>query len=752
MPAELMGYPDRLSVAPGERIGFKISTDLPNYEATIVRLMHSGAEEPGFKLTEIDPPRQQTGRKQTAYAGSYAQVEHNTALALTGSFTLQAWIYPTMPEKGAVQGIISKWAQPSGAPDYAGYALAISEAGNLVLMIGDAKAAIPGEKYTVAGIYAGAPLRVRQWYFVAATFNAETQTVALYQIPLSNYAREDSSITRQQATPIKTLGQNDAPLLIAATSLEAVGKRFVARGLYNGKIDSPRIFSRALSANEIEQLRQDASPQEVGGDDLVGAWDFTTDMASAKITDAGRNHLPGKVVNMPMKAVTGHLWKNSDFDFKRVPEQYGAIHFHDDDLEDAGWETDFEWTVPEGTKSGFYAARLRSGEQEDYLPFFLRPKRGTATAKAAILVPTMTYLAYANERMKGFPIHEAGVTNRPIVKDPLDIYLAEHPEFAMSIYDTHTDGSGCHYSTRLRPIVNMHPNYKMWLVGGARHVAADLNLVDWLEAKQIDHDVFTDEDLHFEGKDLLAHYKVIMTGTHPEYWTTPMRDAMEDYLANGGRLMYLGGNGFYWVTALDPERSHIIEVRRGNSGTRAWNSAPGEQYHSSTGEMGGLWRQRGKAPNMLAGIGFSGMGWDSPTPGYKREAGSFDPRAAFIFEGVSADEMIGNFGTVLGGAAGDEIDRMAFELGTPPHALLLAAATGHSRRYLPVIEDILEISASVIEQHDPRVRADMVYFETPHDGAVFSSGSITWCGSLSHNDNDNNVSRITENVLRKFLT
>ena len=44
----------------------------------------------------------------------------------------------------------------------------------------------------------------------------------------------------------------------------------------------------------------------------------------------------------------------------------------------------------------------------------------------------------------------------------------------------------------------------------------------------------------------------------------------------------------------------------------------------------------------------------------------------------------------------------------------------------------------------------MVFFERPNGGAVFSVGSITWCGSLSHNDYDNNVSRITENVLRRF--
>jgi N,N-dimethylformamidase len=46
----------------------------------------------------------------------------------------------------------------------------------------------------------------------------------------------------------------------------------------------------------------------------------------------------------------------------------------------------------------------------------------------------------------------------------------------------------------------------------------------------------------------------------------------------------------------------------------------------------------------------------------------------------------------------------------------------------------------------------MVFFETPKGGAVFSVGSMEWCGSLSHNQYRNNVSRITENVLKRFLS
>jgi N,N-dimethylformamidase len=49
------------------------------------------------------------------------------------------------------------------------------------------------------------------------------------------------------------------------------------------------------------------------------------------------------------------------------------------------------------------------------------------------------------------------------------------------------------------------------------------------------------------------------------------------------------------------------------------------------------------------------------------------------------------------------------------------------------------------------VKADLVFFETPKGGAVFSVSSISWAGSLAHQGYDNNVSRITENVVRRFL-
>ena len=394
-----------------------------------------------------------------------------------------------------------------------------------------------------------------------------------------------------------------------------------------------------------------------------------------------------------------------------APDQYAAIHFHDDDLEDARWQPSFELVVPDGLRSGVYAVHLEAEQGEEDSPFFVRPRSGTATAAIAFVAPTLTYLAYANEWLywnEGYREKRARVTPLDTEPPAIDRYLAEHRELGLSLYDLHSDGSGCRYSSRLRPILNMRPTYRAWRLHDApRHFAADLYLVGWLEARGFAYDVLTDEDLHREGHHLLGRYRVVLTGSHPAYVTSAMHAAIRHYLDHGGRLMYLGGNGFYWVTSIDPRRPHLVELRRGTTGTRAWESLPGEEYHSTTGELGGLWRRRGQAPQRLAGVGFAAQGWGGAA-GYARLPASHDPRAAFIFEGLGDDEVIGDFG----------------------FALLLATGAGrHTDYYQVTVEDVPIMVPGQGGTESPKVRADMVFFETARGGAVFSVGSINWLGS-----------------------
>ena len=117
--------------------------------------------------------------------------------------------------------------------------------------------------------------------------------------------------------------------------------------------------------------------------------------------DTASRELNGRTVNLPTRAVTGHLWDATEMDYRRARNQYSAIYFHDDDLLDAGWDVDFAFQVPDNLPSGVYAARLRTTTSEDYVPFFVRPRQGTATADVALLIPTFSYLAYGNTNAEG---------------------------------------------------------------------------------------------------------------------------------------------------------------------------------------------------------------------------------------------------------------------------------------------------------------------------------------------------------------
>lgn len=127
-----------------------------------------------------------------------------------------------------------------------------------------------------------------------------------------------------------------------------------------------------------------------------------------------------------------------------------------------------------------------------------------------------------------------------------------------------------------------------------------------------------------------------------------------------------------------------------------------------------------------------------------------DPRFAPIFAGVDED-LIGDFGLIGGGAAGLELDRADYDLGSPPNLVVLASSENHTDLHLLVNEVSGVTTPDMTGSQNDLVRADLTFFETPAGAAVFSNGSIAWCGSLSHNAYDNDISRITHNVLDLFL-
>jgi len=732
----ILGYCDPLSVAPGETIRFMVSTEgLKSYRADIVRLIcaDDSAEGPGYKeeVIETSVSGDHTGAFQPIRPGSLIQVPTNAQLDSMSSFTIQAIIWPTTPTKGR-QAIITRWC----ADESIGFGLFVDNLAACALVMGQA-----GSEQILS---TGKPLQERQWYVVGATYDGNTGAVSVFQRPLADYPGIDDAAEVTATFDSASLGGQGLPLLIAAAcATRSTEASPVACAHFNGKIDRPRLARCALTAGAQAALSGSDVPRTLVPD-VVAAWDFSREISSTQAVDISANQLHGKLINLPTRGVTGHNWTGRSVRWRDVPEEYGAIHFHADDMYDVDWQPSFTLEIPSDMRSAVYAARLRGDKCEEYVPFFVRPKRGTTTADIAYLAPTATYMAYANYTSWADIDMIEKLHGGLFVADDWDLVLNERRELGSSMYDSHEDGSGICYGSRHRPMLTIRPKRRqLW------NLNADSHITDWLEAKGYAYDVITDEDLHKEGVGLLAPYRVVITGSHPEYDSREMLDALEAYTHQGGRFVYAGANGFYWRIAFHPEIPGVIEVRRHN-GTRNWVSPPGECTLSFDGEHGGIWRELGRSPNRLAGVGFTAEGFDYST-GYVRKPDSFDPRAAFIFEGIGADEIIGDFGSAGGGASGFEIDRADVAYGTPPHALLLASSEGHSDYYLLVLEDISLNYPGLGGDECDMVRADLVFFETPNGGAVFSTGSIAWAGSLAHNGYDNNVSRLTENVLRRFL-
>ena len=737
----ILAYADRLSGRPGEAVEIKVSCEgLNRYEAELVRIIQGdiNPQGPGYRedAVDLDLGGPFEGRFQPLHPGSYGIVEDNAAFRALSTFTVFAAIWPTMPGDGP-QTVLARRDPLAGA----GFELFLNEAGALEFSVdfGGAEA---------SSVSTEEPLLAQRWYLVAASLCAEDGRMIVTQRRLAPHPlpADAATVTREgrcSAVPSHVA----APLTVAARpATDRPAERH-----FNGRLERPSLYASVLEPEDMI-AKLDAQSGSARDVDLVAAWDFSIGISTDRMVDVSPRHLHGVLVNLPTRAVTGRHGGEDAFCWVQTPERYAAVHFHDDDLYDAGWDTDFSFEIPNGIRSGLYAVRLHAAEDEFYVPLAVLPPREGPTAAAAFLLPTASYMAYANNRI-ALDVPEAEIViGRLLEHKKHDLFMQEHPELGLCFYDVHNDGSGVFYSSRLRPVVDMQPKIIGALGGAGSNVwqfNADTHILGWLEHCGERFDVITDEDLHREGLSLIEDYRVVLTGSHPEYHSASMLDALEAYVHRGGRLMYLGGNGFYWRVSFHPELPGVIECRKSEDGIRAFSPLPGEFFASFTGEYTGLWRRNGRPPNRLVGIGMVSQGFDISAP-YRRMQASRDPRAAFVFESVE-DEIIGDFGLSGGGAAGLELDAVDHALGTPEHVLVLASSERYTDVYLMTPEDMLDPVPGLGGTEADIIRSDMVFFETPNGGAVFSTGSIAWAGSMAWNGYNNHVAVITSNVLRSFL-
>jgi N,N-dimethylformamidase len=713
----ITGYLDRFSYRPGDMLTAHVSLRTPGpYRVRLQRLISGDPNPAGPGLRFEDHTARLdlslTGANHPIPVGSYARID--AAPSAGSTLTVTALICPGRIDR---RQVVLDWRD-----------------GDTGVTLGIANGGVFG-RLRWAGAAAGVTLPEmlvpRVWYRVWLSVDTRSGRIALGCAPLAGGepALADQTVSRLR------LPQGGA-ILIAAEDPANPSHHFT------GKIEAPALLSGFVTAWP-KPLFMSSAP-------VLAAWDFSQDIGGTRVFDTGPHACHGEVVNMPARGMVGANWSGTETCWRHAPADYAAIHFHADDLSDCRWPPSFTFTVPEDLRSGIYLLHLTCAGGEDRIPFWVLPARTAKPAPIVFLASTMTYLAYSNHRRGNL---DDAFRERIKAWGAYPHNTDDYPIYQGSTYNRHPDWSGISLASRLRPILTIRPGYLTFndaRGSGLRHFPADTHLLAWLEDKGFAYDVVTDEDLDDEGVALLRPYKLVLTGSHPEYHTLRMIDALEGYKQGGGNLAYLGGNGFYWRIARNPALPHVLEVRRAEGGIRAWDAQPGEYFHQLDGQLGGLWRRSRRPPQMLAGLGFSGQGLFEGTY-FRRTPASHQPEFAWMFEGVGTD-VIGDYGLSGGGAAGFELDRADFELGTPRNTVILAVSENPPASMTTVPEELLShISTVNGESPEALKRGEIIWFDTPSGGSVFAAGSITFLGSLWHEGGfQGPVSRLLENVVRRM--
>jgi N,N-dimethylformamidase len=718
----LLGYADPLSVTPGEVVSCHLSAGSEvTAEVDIVR-MRSGDDDPAGPGLRYEPVESDAGGRyscapQTVHPGSYATARLGGVPVLDVA-SLQVSFCPTLIRSGE-QALLSVGI---GNDD-----------GALSLLIGpDMRPKFLARQGGSEGLTCELETRCSlwTWYTLVGTWTPTGLACRLYKAP-----EGDLLDNREIRGMVAVAALGEQVVIGAQAAAGTLAGRPDVTDHFNGRLEQPAVVLAQLDDDEVRALALPGRPvadlPAAIQERLVGWWDFSEGIETWSVLDRGPHRVSGTIVNLARRAVTGSRWSGEITSWTSDPSQFAAVHFLCDGLEDCGWPATVTWRIPEYLRSGFYAFRVRACGDEDFVPFFVRRAAGAAARPVLLLVPSATYLSYGNSRFWWEdPIQEA-VQDRLVELGQQDQYLMVRPEIGPSAYDTHLDGTDVTHVSHRRPNLFMRP--------GNRHFegyVSDLYLVDWLEQNGVDYEVALDDDLHKLGLPLLDGVRVVITGTHPEYISSVEYDALVAFQDRGGRLMYLGGNGIQSRINFSPDRPWVMENRR----VPYWKSAhPGveaEMRLASDGLPAGHLSSVGREATLLVGVETATMGFDESRP--FRLADGLPGWASFVFDGVKGPEL-GEFGRLGGGVVGQEWDNAAVGKPLPEEHVVLASSHDHSM--------IPPLFGTIREPY----HCDMVLVARPSGGACWSVGTMAWCGALSHNGYDNDVARVTKNVLQRFL-
>ena len=437
-----------------------------------------------------------------------------------------------------------------------------------------------------------------------------------------------------------------------------------------------------------------------------------------------------------------------------------------------GWPVAFEFEIPRDWPSGGYRVTCRidgdDGPLEQHYLFLLRSARAGREQRLLLVSSTGTWCAYNNW---GGSNHYEGITG-PDGNDYARCLSLERP-LARGFVVLPADAPRAAPARPPRadePVSYPHMRWarengyskKYASAGWAIH---ERHFVHWAERQGYALDVASQYDLQLNPA-VLEDYPCIVFIGHDEYWSWEMRDTVDDYVDNGGRVARFAGN-FLWQTRLEDDgrrqvcykyRARAEDPLRGSERvTTAWEAPEVGRPGALTFGLNGI---RGVYAGWGGCVAFGAGGFplyradhwafDGTGLGYGDVLGAQSRIFAYEVDGLdyvireglpypSGREAVPDGLEILavGMASNDEVAR-----GVETEELFLAGDNVFKAEILHG-----EVTPATIARAN-RGSGMIVNFRRGR-GEVFHAGSVEWIAGLIRQDAQ--VERVTRNVLDRYL-
>jgi hypothetical protein len=277
--------------------------------------------------------------------------------------------------------------------------------------------------------------------------------------------------------------------------------------------------------------------------------------------------------------------------------------------------------------------------------------------------------------------------------------------------------------------------------------------VAWAERAGYEIDYAVNSDLEFHPE-ILENYRLVLSVGHDEYWSAPMRDHLEAFIAGGGNVAFFGGNcAWRQVRCEDNGRALVC-----------WKEAYKQDPVYKDGDhklLSTYWCHHliGRPENQLTGVSFAYGGYSRFFDQFPDASGGYTVHRPdhWIFEatGLKQGDLLGAPDKIVS----YECDGCEFELqeglpvptcrdGTPETFEILATAEAGLSRFDESLQRTNEaLYGEGPDNRHPQPGAAVLGTYT-RGGTVVTSGTCFWSDGLRGGDPA--VERITRNILDRL--